>query len=194
MSIKQGEYLKKLRAESNLSQEQLAERLGLSRQSVSKWEQGISTPDTDNFVKLSEIYNIPVDSLIKGEPVQIGNAAENNTTADEGNCIYEPSVKKKKRGWFFISYPVIAVIIYTVLGSFFGVPGWAYGWIVLLTIPMFYTGVIAFEKKNPVIFCYPAVALTVFLLAGFFMKAWHPAWIVFLTIPIYYVISVKTKK
>lgn len=40
MSIKQGDYLKKLRADNGLSQEKLAEKLGVSRQSISKWEQG----------------------------------------------------------------------------------------------------------------------------------------------------------
>lgn len=42
MSIKQGDYLKKLRTENHLSQEKLAEKLGVSRQSISKWEQGVS--------------------------------------------------------------------------------------------------------------------------------------------------------
>lgn len=42
MSIKQGDYLKELRVKNGLSQEKLAERLGVSRQSVSKWEQGVS--------------------------------------------------------------------------------------------------------------------------------------------------------
>lgn len=42
MSIKQGDYLKELRMKKGLSQEKLAEQLGVSRQSVSKWEQGVS--------------------------------------------------------------------------------------------------------------------------------------------------------
>lgn len=42
MSIKQGDYLKQLRTQNNLSQEKLAEKLGVSRQSISKWEQGVS--------------------------------------------------------------------------------------------------------------------------------------------------------
>lgn len=51
MSIKQGEYLRKLRIERELSQEQLAEAMGLSRQSISKWERGVSIPDIDNFIQ-----------------------------------------------------------------------------------------------------------------------------------------------
>ena len=55
MSIKQGEYLKKLRNDKGISQDALGEALGISRQSVSKWEQGNSTPDIDNIGKLAEL-------------------------------------------------------------------------------------------------------------------------------------------
>ena len=55
MSIKQGDYLKKLRTENKLSQEKLAEKLGVSRQSISKWEQGYAVPDTDNMFKILSV-------------------------------------------------------------------------------------------------------------------------------------------
>lgn len=198
MSIKQGEYLKQLRNEKGLSQEQLAEKIGLSRQSISKWEQGLSTPDVDNFVKLAEIYNVPIEALLKGEPVQ-------HTDTDQSNQPQEPAAiadaeehttekKKKKRSWLFPSYPIIAVIIYVLIGIIYGGKGWAIGWIFLLTIPLFYTGIIAFEKKKPIIFCYPVLVLIIFLLAGFLFRLWHPMWIVFLTIPIFYIITAKRKK
>lgn len=58
MSIKQGEYLKKLRTEKGLSQDALGEVLGISRQSVSKWEQGNSTPDIDNIGQACRIYGV----------------------------------------------------------------------------------------------------------------------------------------
>ena len=67
MSIKQGEYLKKLRNDKGISQDALGEALGISRQSVSKWEQGNSTPDIDNIGKLAEFYGVSIDSIVKGE-------------------------------------------------------------------------------------------------------------------------------
>jgi transcriptional regulator with XRE-family HTH domain len=184
MSIKQGEYLKQLRAEKGLNQEQLAEAMGLSRQSISKWEQGTSTPDIDNFVKLSEIYGVPIEALLKGEPVESAKAEQK----DE-----KPKKEKKKRSWIFPAYPVLAVIAYAIIGAVLGAKGWATGWIVLLTIPLFYTGVIACEKKKPIIFCYPVLALIIFLIGGFTAGLWHPLWIVFLTIPIFYIITAKKK-
>lgn len=192
MSIKQGEYLKQLRSEKGLSQEQLAEKIGLSRQSISKWEQGLSTPDVDNFVKLAEIYNVPIESLLKGEPIENNDSAQTQAEASNQTDTKEKPAKKK-RGWLFPSYPVIAVIDYALIGILFGGRGWAIGWIVLLTIPLFYTGIIAFEKKKPIIFCYPVLVLIIFLLSGFLFSLWHPMWIVFLTIPIFYIVTAKHK-
>ena len=106
----------------------------------------------------------------------------------------ERKKEKKRRSWLFPSYPILAVIAYCLIGVFLGANGWKIGWIVLLTIPLFYTGIIAIEKKKPVIFCYPVLVLIVFLLLGFAKSLWHPAWILFLTIPIFYIIAAKAGK
>lgn len=65
------EKLQKLRTENNLSQEKVAELVGVSRQSVSKWEIGLSKPDTENLIRLAEIYHVSLDELIGvAEPVE----------------------------------------------------------------------------------------------------------------------------
>lgn len=196
MSIKQGEYLKNLRKENKFSQEQLAEKLNISRQSISKWEQGISTPDIENFAKLAQLYNVSVDSLINGEPEtqtkpEVQLPLSSVTVTDEEK---NPKPKKKKRSWFFISYPIITVIIYAIIGTIVGKMGWAIGWIVFLTIPLFYTTIIAIEKKKPIIFCYPVLVTIIFLLCGLLLNKWHPMWILFLTIPIFYIATAKRKQ
>lgn len=56
-----------LRRKSGLSQEQLAEKIGVSRQAISKWECGQSTPDLDKLMLLSELFNVSLDELTKGE-------------------------------------------------------------------------------------------------------------------------------
>ncbi|WP_353654982.1 helix-turn-helix transcriptional regulator [Clostridium sp. CCUG 7971] len=61
------ENLKKLRKEKNLSQEQLAKMLNVSRQAVSKWESGKTYPDIDNLILLRDIFNITLDDLIINE-------------------------------------------------------------------------------------------------------------------------------
>ena len=56
--------LKKIRKENNLSQEQLAEKLGVSRQAVSKWESGISYPEMDKVMQICQLFNININELI----------------------------------------------------------------------------------------------------------------------------------
>ena len=58
MNIEIANRLAKLRKEKGYSQEELAEKLGLSRQAVSKWERAESSPDTDNLICLAKLYNV----------------------------------------------------------------------------------------------------------------------------------------
>lgn len=62
-----GEKLALLRKEKNITQEELADVLGVSRQSISKWEQNRAFPETEKLIKLSEIYNCSIDYLLKNE-------------------------------------------------------------------------------------------------------------------------------
>lgn len=59
-----GEKLSKLRKENNYTQEQLADVLGVSRQSVSKWELNIAYPETDKLIYLSKLYNVSIDYIV----------------------------------------------------------------------------------------------------------------------------------
>lgn len=67
MNIEIANRLVELRKKNNLSQEELASRLGLSRQAVSKWERAEASPDTDNLICLAKIYNISLDELLKND-------------------------------------------------------------------------------------------------------------------------------
>ncbi|MGM9618554.1 MAG: helix-turn-helix transcriptional regulator [Oscillospiraceae bacterium] len=60
------EQIYTLRRKQGLSQEQLAERLGVSRQTVSKWETGASTPDLPKLLALSECFGVSLDELAAG--------------------------------------------------------------------------------------------------------------------------------
>ena len=63
--MKFNEKLVMLRKQNNLSQEQLAEQLNVARQTVSKWELGETTPEMDKLIKMSEIFKISLDELMK---------------------------------------------------------------------------------------------------------------------------------
>jgi len=64
---KMGVFLKKLRNEKNLTQEQLAEKFGLSRRSVSRWEGGYNLPDIDILIEMSDFYEVELKELLNGE-------------------------------------------------------------------------------------------------------------------------------
>ena len=62
-----GERLYELRTKNNMSQGALAERLDVSRQTVSKWENNLSVPETEKILQLSEIFSVSTDYILKGE-------------------------------------------------------------------------------------------------------------------------------
>lgn len=67
------ENLKKIRKDNNLSQEQLAEKLGVSRQSVSKWESGLAYPEMDKMLQLCQIFNLNIDELLNQDVNEVSN-------------------------------------------------------------------------------------------------------------------------
>lgn len=64
MNVETADRLTMLRKKRGYSQEQLAEKLGVSRQAVSKWERAEASPDTDNLIALAKIYEISLDELL----------------------------------------------------------------------------------------------------------------------------------
>lgn len=64
MNIEIANRLVKLRKKHGLSQEELADKLGISRQAVSKWERAESSPDTDNLICLAKLYGVSLDELL----------------------------------------------------------------------------------------------------------------------------------
>ena len=68
MNVETANRLMQYRKKAGLSQEELADKLGVSRQAVSKWECAESSPDTDNLIALSKIYGVSLDELINDNP------------------------------------------------------------------------------------------------------------------------------
>ena len=74
------EKLIKLRKEKGFSQEELGNKLNVARQTVSKWELGETTPEMDKLIKMSEIFDITLDELIKGEKEEEAVSGDNSNT------------------------------------------------------------------------------------------------------------------
>ena len=95
--------LKRIRKEKGFSQEQLAVKLNVVRQTVSKWEKGLSVPDADLLMKLAEVLDVTVDDLL-GKKIDIADD-ENKTDKlslelaklNERLDIYENKLSKLKK-------------------------------------------------------------------------------------------------
>ena len=72
-----GERITTLRKDKDISQAELAKRLSVSRQAVSKWEQGTSTPDTERLIQLAEILDTEVEYLATGVHPEPGSVVLN---------------------------------------------------------------------------------------------------------------------
>lgn len=85
-----GERLKEIRANQGLSQEQLAEKIGVSRQAITKWETNRGLPDVENMIILAEIFKVTLDELI----LQRKNEQEMQETLFESETVYDIDCNK----------------------------------------------------------------------------------------------------
>lgn len=83
MNIKIADRLVELRKKNGYSQEQLAEKLGLSRQAVSKWERAEASPDTDNLICLAKLYGVSLDDILSTDESVEDIAKETREKLDE---------------------------------------------------------------------------------------------------------------
>ena len=113
---KMGAFLKKLRNEKNLTQEQLAEKFGVSRRSVSRWEGGYNLPDIDILIEMSEFYEVELKELLNGERKnkQIENK-ENEMVVLVTDYNIEKNMKDAKVAIVFFIAGFIGVILSIIL-------------------------------------------------------------------------------
>ena len=144
-----GEKIYKLRTERNLSQGDLSEILEVSRQSVSKWENDAATPDLDKIIKLSEVFGITIDELVKNEDVSVSPSEEPKTPTiiikKESN--FPP---RKIIGTVLLSLSLIVTVVLLAAGG--GISG------LVLSSPLILCGLVCFIfKKNIGLWCFWAV-------------------------------------
>ena len=79
--------IKEARQKNNISQESLAEQLGVSRQTISSWETGKSYPDIVSVIKMSDIFNISLDKMLKEDKKLVNNMQEKMDTVKSNKSI-----------------------------------------------------------------------------------------------------------
>lgn len=163
MNIEIANRLATLRKESGMSQEELAQKLGISRQAVSKWERAESSPDTDNLIALSKLYSVSLDNLLEADEESIENEtyakqhSQDNNNKEYNNstmgCQNEPNPLSKMPLWIALLFPIFPILI----TALYFITGWIIGsrqnlWIMYLSIPIFYSLIgfyrITQDRKN----------------------------------------------
>ena len=113
------ENIKAIRKSKGLSQQELAVRLNIVRQTISKWEQGRSVPDSDLLISLSEVLETPVSTLL-GETVTETEADTLKAISEKLEVINLQLAQRKTRGrkiihWSLISLCAVIVIVFAIL-------------------------------------------------------------------------------
>lgn len=144
-----GERIYKLRTEKNLSQGDLADLLDVSRQSISKWENNSSVPELEKIVKLSEIFEVSLDELVKGkelprktESVPVISEESPQNSESLGSQKEADFPLRKKVGTLLLCMAFIVQLVFFVAG------GWWGGFI--FSLPFLTCGILCFILKQNV--------------------------------------------
>ena len=113
------ENIKAIRKSKGLSQQELAVKLNVVRQTVSKWEQGLSVPDSDMLIAISEVLETPVSKLL-GENVAEAEADDLKAISAKLEVInlqlaQRKTTRKRILHWFFISLCAVLAMIFVIL-------------------------------------------------------------------------------
>ena len=90
-----GEKLKNSRINAGMTQEQIAEKINVSRQTISNWEAGKSLPDVINLIKISDLYQISLDDLLKGDGKMMDKIKSDTDTVKSNQAM-------TNIGWFML--------------------------------------------------------------------------------------------
>ena len=185
MDLFTAKKLTALRKHYSLSQEALAEKIGVSRQAISKWERGEASPDTENLLALSRIYSVSIDDILGDSSAEeIICSLSEKTAADEKPTTEIPAEMSeadtqapKENITQTAQQDTIEKLKTAIKREASDLPALGKK---LLRFPFF------------------LVAIAGYLAVGLVLKLWHPTWIIFITIPAYYITAVaflqKTEK
>lgn len=166
------ENIKSLRKSKGLSQEELAIKLNVVRQTISKWEQGLSVPDAEMLISISELFETPVNTLL-GENISEKEVNDLKAISEKLEIInLQLSQRKKEKQkiihWSLISLCIIILIIFISLillnslylnwnyndpeSAVLGVAFHSFEWIFIRVAPIIIIGlaigIILTRKKN----------------------------------------------
>ena len=187
-----GERLTNLRKQKNLSQEEVANQLGVSRQTISKWELDQSLPDFDKIMPICNLYEITSEELLTG----IKNDIEKDTINSQ-----EEKRKQEKRAkglviaialyfvalvWMVVSVAAFMINPVLACGIFLLICGLA-TCIIIYTQIVYKKNLTDVEKKQNKLYkriddVASALTLIIYLVVSFATGAWHITWIIWIVL------------
>ncbi len=189
MNVEIANRLYEYRKQNNLSQDELAEKIGVSRQAVSKWERAEASPDTDNLILLAKLYNVSLDELINNNPAknQERNEKEEKLEGDyvnissKGIHVVEEDGSEVHVGWRGVHVKDTKEDKEVHVG-WDGIKVREGDEYIYDNEVWDYYHQHSFIKDFPV----AIIVLIVYLILGGYYNLWHPGWLVFFAIPIYH--------
>lgn len=111
------ENLKTLRKQNGFSQEELASKLHVVRQTISKWEKNLSVPDADTLIRLAEILEVSVSELL-GSKIETKNGNVTNDVAEQLSRINEQLAIKNRRSRRIWKAIAIILVVFFLISVF----------------------------------------------------------------------------
>ena len=116
--IKIGRFIAECRKKANLTQMQLAEKLGITDKAISKWERGVAMPDTSIMLNLCDILGISVNELLNGEKIYMENSNQKN---EQLLLDMAKELEKKNKVIWTSMWAIMIVSITALLAGIFAV-------------------------------------------------------------------------
>ena len=194
-----GDKLYELRRNKNLTQDEVAEKLKVTRQTVSKWETNQSTPDFDKIVPLCELFEIGVEELLTGKKPEETQEGEQKTENNEEKVLTKQEVKEKSAkvvsSSIFIYIAAIAFLMIAIpvqhanpvvaTSVFLLLIGWATARIIrnYMSMPKFEKT--KEERKQEKVVkqingIIGSICVAIYFIVSFVTMAWHITWIIFI--------------
>lgn len=203
MTIEIANRLIKLRKKNGYSQEELADKLGISRQAVSKWERAEASPDTDNLICLAKLYGVSLDELLSTDEgidkivkEQVKDDSEEKDSSitledDDGSkvvikgnhieCLDKDGhiIKKKPKDKFLLWLDTIdgiltALALITYIFLGAFLNMWAYAWIFFFVPEIICSFIRAIHKRNANNVNMAFISLFIFFLVCLFLPNYIP--------------------
>ncbi|MBQ7319589.1 MAG: helix-turn-helix transcriptional regulator [Clostridia bacterium] len=146
-SMKLSEQIYTLRIARNMSQGDLADALEVSRQSVSKWETGAAVPDLDKLLRMSELFGVTLDTLVRGESAAVQVEPQPAPALPQASGAPPQDISQTQRilGFCLLGFSALTWLLVTLLGDFFAG--------LLLALPFLAFGIICLKAHHAWLVC-----------------------------------------